>query len=539
MRAEEKVVVIGVDGASPEIIQSLSTKGLMPNFRRLISSGARARLQSTIPPHSGPAWTSAITGKNPGKHGVFFFTTVNPSRTGERLVSSRDIRTSTLFDLVGRQGMKSIALNVPLTYPPWEIEGVLVSGIFAPSTSDQYTFPPELGAELARRGYEVEFSAWDDYDIAKKELSKSGEDAELGRMRQRYLDRAVELDQKNIGTLLYLMQRDHWDLAMVVLPGLDRVQHILWRPLAPEEEHPEGMEHGCSRYVIEAYCKIDAMIGQVLEGMDGKTWVIVISDHGFGSISRIFYVNRWLESELLLYRREQKARGFASRLMGSRFGQGRSAAPQDSKPARTADSLAFHGLLPTYSFDMSRTVAYAPTPYGLVNVNSRPDEQRGKILDGFRSRIENIRDPKTGRFVIRKAHISSEIYKGPFQEEASDVLLEPDPDYYIANGLESSGIITDAIRYPGAHKPDGILLVSGPGAKQGYELPRAHIYDVSPTILRILGVPIPKDMDGITLDDTFKDGSRVLSQSIIYSETSEIKHDISASIRELKGRGKL
>ena len=538
MKAARRVAIIGIDGASPDIIYSLAAKGLAPNLQGLMESGARARLVSTIPPHSGPAWVTAITGKNPGKHGVFFFTTVNPKHSAVRIVSSHDIRTRTIFDELGLHGRKSIALNIPLTYPPWKIEGILVSGIFAPSETEVFTYPPEIGPEIAGRGYEVEFSDWDEYDRAMKNLTRMSGDPEVTRNRSAYRDRALDIDEKNVDAFLLLMGKHDWDLAMVVLPGLDRIQHILWRPLGAAEEDRDGEEFSCSKHVIEAYRRVDTFVGRIIRKLDENTWVILLSDHGFGATSRIFHLNRWLEDTGFLVR--QRKKGVFATLRGS-IGPSSSkgAWPEPGKPTRTAESPSFHGLLPISALDMSRTKAYAPTPYGLLNLNATSEGESRAIEKELVSKLEHLQDPVRGVAVLKRVHLSNEIYKGPHQREASDMLLEPNPDYYIANGLESDGIITDAVRYPASHKPEGILLFSGPEVQQGFELLNANICDVAPTTLRLLGLPLPKDMDGAPLDQALDPRGEILKETIVYSEIMGAREEVAARVKDLRAKGRL
>jgi predicted AlkP superfamily phosphohydrolase/phosphomutase len=509
------MMIIGSDGASPELIYEWASRGMLPSLKELMTKGARGRLMSTVPAHSGPAWVSAITGKNPGKHGVFYFTTVNPRRTPMRIVSSRDIRTETLFDVLSSYGKRSIVVNVPITYPPWKISGILVSGMFTPSERVVFTSPPEIGPELVKKGYEVEFSTRKDFNENKRMLSRDEPQDELARMRSAYAKRTLEIDNKNSDAFLGLVQSKEWDLSMVVLPGLDRIQHMLWQPLVPGEEHPAGNQFGCSKYVVEAYQNVDRLVKRFLSATDPETWVIFLSDHGFGPTPRVFFVNRWLRNVGLLT--PSTTRGKSA---GLAYKRGvRRLKNLFAGPDRTR---AHHVLLefsPLSDIDMARTKAYAVVPYGLISINAGSDAERDRLASSLVKQIEDLVDPTSGRRVIRKAHTSSQLYSGPYQDEAPDLILEPDPDYYIDNRVKGEDVFANAKRSPAMHKPQGILLLCGPQAKAGLELQNAHIYDITSTVLRILGVPLSENLDGRTLDEAFQPDSPLMTSKVTRAET--------------------
>jgi predicted AlkP superfamily phosphohydrolase/phosphomutase len=143
----------------------------------------------------------------------------------------------------------------------------------------------------------------------------------------------------------------------------------------------------------------------------------------------------------------------------------------------------------------------------------------------------------SGRRVIRKAHMSSQLYPGPYQCEASDLLLEPNPDYHVRNNVEGEEIFADTTSHPATHKPEGVLMLSGPNARAGFELPSAHIYDITPTVLRIMGVPLPKNLDGKTLEEAFQPDSPLIAERIVYAET-KTESGISDKAERLKAEGK-
>ena len=131
MTTSRQVLIIGLDGATFTVIDPLLNEGALPGLARLIGSGVRAELLSTIPSATIPAWPSFMTGKNPGKHGVFdFFSRIPGGKI--RLTRSEDIRTRTLWQILSDHGLRSIVLNIPNTYPPQPIDGIVISGMLTP-----------------------------------------------------------------------------------------------------------------------------------------------------------------------------------------------------------------------------------------------------------------------------------------------------------------------------------------------------------------------------------------------------------------------
>jgi predicted AlkP superfamily phosphohydrolase/phosphomutase len=145
-----KVVILGLDGADFDLLQPLIDSGDLPNLQRFQGQGAWGRLASTIPPISVPAWPSCFTGVNPGKHGVFGFGKFDPLSYQDVLCQSTDVQAPALWHLLGEAGQRSLVINVPLTFPPQPLEGVLISGMF-PSPHANYIYPLALQEEIHRQ----------------------------------------------------------------------------------------------------------------------------------------------------------------------------------------------------------------------------------------------------------------------------------------------------------------------------------------------------------------------------------------------------
>ena len=205
---KHRVLVIGLDGATLDLIEPWAEAGQLPNFARLLEQGRAARLASTIPPVSPAAWSSFMTGKNPGKHGVFDFTVRDLESYGVK-VALRP-REPTLWGMLSAQGKRVCVVNVPQTYPPEEVNGIMVTGLGTPSQRD-FTFPPGLTSRLRQEGYPLDLSV---------DLARDG--------AERFFEGVCRASEQVTETTIRLMGSRPWDLAMVVLRLTDEIPHFFW-----------------------------------------------------------------------------------------------------------------------------------------------------------------------------------------------------------------------------------------------------------------------------------------------------------------------
>jgi predicted AlkP superfamily phosphohydrolase/phosphomutase len=153
---QRKVIVIGLDGATLDLILPWVQKGLLPNFQRIIKKGIWGHLTSTIPPFTAPAWTSFMTGKNPGKHGIYDFMVREPGTYTSSSVNASFCDADSLWRIIGSEGKKVGVINVPMTYPPEEVNGFLISGMLTPSNTDTFSHPGNK--ETVRQFSRITFS---------------------------------------------------------------------------------------------------------------------------------------------------------------------------------------------------------------------------------------------------------------------------------------------------------------------------------------------------------------------------------------------
>jgi predicted AlkP superfamily phosphohydrolase/phosphomutase len=540
-----KVYVIGFDGATWRFIQPLVEKGEMPNFQRLMEHGSYGELTSTIPFQSAAAWVTFMTGKNSGKHGVYMFQdydALSYSYVG-RTANSRYFSGQTIFDIVSQMGGKVTAIRVPMTYPAWPINGLMVSGFPTPGDTPDSFHPPELRDELGSSAQPEQ----SDF----RELSTEEQAATL----EAQMERLSELVSR-------LMDRDH-DLFMVVHRISDEVHHFFIGfvdPRTPAYDPEKAAKYG--DLVNHFYRKMDQTLGETLDRLGPDDTVLVISDHG-GNITppRQFNLNVWLAQQgLLTPKREAKGLreqiyALNQKMLPARLRTAlRQAAPRSVKGELRQ---MWKGL---QEIDFEKTQAYhfpmkCPPLAGIViNLKGRQDQGvvEPKDYESLRERImlylREVRDPRTGENVVANVFKREELFEGPYIDRAPDIIVW-------CNGMYKEGPLAagpligevpydELVQVPGSHDEKGIFLAMGPGVEQGKVLEGARLIDVPPTILHAMELPVPSDMDGHVLTEVFLDRERkVASVDLALSRQSEesyLSDDEEQLIKEkLKGWGYL
>lgn len=497
-----RVMVIGLDGATFDIVKPLVAEGRLPNLGQLMAQGSYGVLRSTYPPITPSAWTSFATGKNPGSHGLFDFQRVEADTYKFVPVPSNQHGQRTLWGILSDEGRQSVVLDVPFTYPPEPIQGCMITGYGTPTTeSTVFVYPPQLREELITH-------------CGSCEVATAGTKYNL---TAGYFERWDHILESRACIAPYLMEREDWDFFMIVYGVTDNMQHNLWAFLEPQ--HPayysdEG--HIYRRRLFGYYEKVDALIGNLLTHSDANTHVLVMSDHGFGSTRTGKYLSKllmdeelihykglplvsglttWLMQRLLnLYHRTPLLGNIVRRLSGKQ--------KLGLKQALTRTSL-----LPTSeNIDWERTLAF-PGGYGLqvyVNRSDRfpqgivsPGAEYEELIEHLTERLLALTDPVSGDAVIKAVHRACDIYHGPFADQAPDLIVE------YANAYKPGRTQAHKVLNPGLegnHTMEGVFIGHGPHILP-YIPVEAQIADLAPTALYLLGLPVPEDMDGRVLTE--------------------------------------
>jgi len=509
-----KVLVVGLDAATFEVIEPLVCAGKLPTLARLMQEGASGPLRSTIPALTPPAWTSAVTGKNPGKHNIYNFYKLTDGGRSRAPLTPGDLRSRRIWDILHAYGKKAGILHLPLTYPPDRSASFMVAGIMAPRDAQGYAYPAELERELAANipGYRLEVNA---------EPLRAGD-------LNRFLQDALEIQRIQTEETLYLMKTRPWDLLWVLFHTLDKVQHFFWHYM--DREHPFYPGSTALEGAIEDFYRVlDRDLARLIEGAGPGTAVMVLSDHGATGMHKYFLVMNWLEREGFLKLKDGK-QPWLTRALGRTGLEGkeivaalrrwRLAWATHLVPRRVRRSvpveMASYGRIAAH-IDWAATTVYCPSAPGSglrVNLRGReatgtvePGQEYERVCEEVKRRLLAFSDGATGCRVVRAVHRREEIYSGPCVDGAPDLLVETHPRYCLIEGMGREVLLPAGKREgerSGNHADHGILILRAPECRRGALLEGASILDVTPTLLYLLGVPVQRDMDGRVLAEALR-----------------------------------
>lgn len=502
-----RVFALGLDGATFDLIQPWAQAGKLPTLARLMSVGSWGVLRSVIPPVTMPAWASFLTGLSPGNHGLYSFLQRKPGTYNMTPFNASYLQAPDIGSLLNRHGKRVALINVPATYPPKPLDGMVVTGLETPGQTVAYTHPAWLQEELHQRF---------DYEVERTEKYDPGQ--------EKLFWRAVErVEQKRLEAVLWLMEQDAWDFFAVVFRGTDILGHAFWRfmdPTHPAHDPVLAQEYG--DVLLRHYQKMDTAVAQIQARLLPDDILLLMSDHGFGPIHRDVYIDNVLAQAGLLHMKQTaKAKGrqmlFQAGLTPRNMlhllawlrlrNLSRKLIPQNKRLAVSA------GLLLYNSVDWSRTVAYPLGGAGQIFVNLQGREPEGivesgvaytAVCDEVERALSALRDPDTGKPVVARVWRKAEAYGANALPDLPDLYIEWVNDQYTDMGGigYGRGIFSEPIRgRSGGHTMRGIFLAHGPGIKQGYHVSDASLIDLAPTIMHLLGTPVPAQMDGKVLLD--------------------------------------
>src|SRR6266568_5546452 len=286
-----KVLIIGLDGATPELIDRWVEENKLPFLKRIMQRGVYGKLRSVYPPISPAAWTTFATGYNPGQHGVYDFRDYDNRRYScfaDTIVDSNSFAGKSIWDLVGASGQKVGVVTVPVTYPAWRVNGFMISGYPTPDTGKSYTYPPELAQTIPSLVGDAAFFKSATHHVLLKEMN-----------RLLHLCTEVSIAEMN---------KDDYGLFIMVVGATDRAHHDWWKYIDPE--HPAYDPKDAAVYgdlILEVYKTADACVGKFLEAINDDTTVIVMSDHGGGAHPGYYFNTNYMLRTLNLLKPSSKA----------------------------------------------------------------------------------------------------------------------------------------------------------------------------------------------------------------------------------------
>lgn len=528
-----RLVIVGLDGATFDLIEPWAAAGELPTLARLMAEGSWGRLRSVTHPFTAQAWTSMVTGAQQGKHRIWDFWERDFATYGFRLLNASHRAMPALWNLLSQAGKRVIVVNVPQTYPPEPVQGVMVSGRDTPGLDAAYTHPPELKAVLngvSRTPYVIVPDDWRWMQRNRPDLARQ----ELLREIQVRFD-AVQ----------HLMAAEPWDLTFFVVSATDGVAHFFWKyhdPNHPLHDPAEAAAYGDT--VLEVYRRCDRRIGELLERLPAGCHVLVVSDHGQGPLGpQAIHLNLWLEQQGLLHFRAPDTHlsaGERATMVVARWLKrtkqaiyGRVSFQTLAKLRRLwPDSLRTRLGAETFfpDVDWARTQAFSEELRGNIWINLAGRDPQGIVQPGaeyeaLRDRIiaelPGLTDPLTGDRPVRRVWRREELFAGPYVERLPDLVVEagypdmfrPHGDYHGPPARQLTAAELAKKPLSGCHRQDGILIAWGPAVRPGSRACGAALIDVAPTALHLLGQPVPAEMDGRVLVEVLRPEAAAVSST--------------------------
>ncbi len=455
----KRVLVIGWDCAPPDLVLD-AWKNELPNIGKLLENGLYGPLRSTDPPITVPAWTAMMSSRNPGALGFYGF---RNRRTGEYdgkfIATSSAIKVPRAWEIASTAGKRVCVLNVPQTFPIKPVNGVVVSCFLTPTTDSDFVYPKELKAEVQRvsDGYIIDVDNFRTED------------------KQWLLDEIYRMTDKQFAVAKHFLRKEKWDFFMQVQMGPDRLGHGFWKYC--DATHPKYEAGNCFEgAMLEYYRHIDAQLGELIALAGDDTTVLVVSDHGGKAMKGSLNLNEWLLNEGYLVLKEPL-----------------------SGVTRFKEEMV----------DWSKTRAWGwGGYYARVFINVKGREPQGIIpqSDYERERDELIRKLQAipddqGRPMATQALKPEDIYPCSQIQDAPDLLVYFDDLHWRAGQDVGHGTIwsfdTEIGPDDSVHDYYGMFVMSpapNPGRREDL-----NILDVGPTVLKLMGLPLPKEMEGKAL----------------------------------------
>ncbi len=500
-----KVIMIGLDGAGFELIDPWISEGRLPNIAKIKEYGVWADMQSVLPPVTSPNWKAYSTGKNPGKLGIFWWENIDWKNRRVYYPVSRKMANKEIWDYMGEAGLKVGVLGMPTTYPAKKVNGFLIAGGETGNTN--FAFPPELEKELNDRG-------WQNHPKTRFEVDKEKRASEIHEIIHAIFNTASELGD-----------RYEVDFLQATSFHINNLHHFRW-------DNPRTRE---------AWEIIDSHIGKFMErGCD----LMIMSDHGSNRIQQVFNINVWLQKEgyliikpnlsSFLYRigiTKESLLRFVAKI--KLVWLARRLVPKKviKEIPNVTGGVKKEAKTGKVNWEKSRAFASGQGPIYLNPNNHDNSSMRREI----KQKLEGLVAPSTGDRIIEKVYEKEEIYSGEYMSEAPDLIMDQSKGVHIPGGIGTNKVFESPERWWAENKKHGVFMAYGPNIKEGHQIQNVSILDLAPTILHLMDLPVPNDMDGKALMEVFCDGSEPTKRRVKYQATTE-SENIKKKLGNLKKR---
>lgn len=540
-----KVVVLCLDGATWNLIRPWTKEGELPTFKKLMEDGAWGELEAPIPPCTPVSCTCFLTGKNPGKTGIFEFYKKKENSSDIFYISGANIPGRTLLDILSEAGIKIGSIFFPYAYRMREINGFIIAGLEIPP-GRSYTYPERLQNELDSLGYKIMVFQY-----------KPGKEYEFIIQTNKEINMSKRV-------LFYLMDKWDWDFLLIMFKLIDSVSHLFWKfMMQNHSQYNEKMAEYYGDAILNVYKRADSLLGSILKRTTDETTLILFSDHGSGPVEKEFNLNLWLaQNKYIIFTDNlivkikkilnniitpKTSWKFISMLLPLQTRSMKSGKVKGTLLQKGGSKL----FLSFDDIDWERTSLYAlpcMNRYIPLYINRKDRESKEGIVEkesedhlikNFVTKLlattNGNRDNKTNEKVVKAVHRTTSLYNGELLGIAPDLLVELQEKYIGKTRMypifpEGNKLLFKPT-WSGGHDINGIFLAYGKEIRKS-KVRKIKIWDIAPTILHIFNLPIPRNMDGVVLKELFKDDSNLKRRSVIYESLE--KERIKRKIRELK-----
>lgn len=384
---KSRIFVLGLDGLPYSFLKAQFEQGLLPHLQGLAAEGGLKRMNSVYPTISSVAWATYMTGQNPAQHNIFGFIDRIANPFSIKISTARDRKVETIWDQLSQAGKRVIVINVPVTYPPEEVNGILVSG-FLCTDINKCSYPLDFSEYLKSEDYIIDVDAW----LARES-------------KEKFMEALYQAMEKRFEVALELMDREEWDFFQLHIMETDRLFHFFWNDIENEGEY--------SKNIKSFFEKLDNCTGKLAKKLSPDNKFLILSDHGFCGIKYEVQLNAWFEKEGLLKFEE----GIVRKL-----------------PNYHRESICY-SLIPGRIF---------------INLKGREEKgtvrrnDYEKLRRNIKERLLNFKNPENGEKVIDRVFFREEIYAGPYIENAADIIAHPARGYDLKGKVELPDIFVSS-----------------------------------------------------------------------------------------------
>jgi predicted AlkP superfamily phosphohydrolase/phosphomutase len=430
---------------------------------------------------------SIATGLSPAKHGVYDFWDYSQQTKGmlKNLVTHRKAGKA-IWNILSELNRQVIVANVPVTYPPEPVNGIMVSGHMTPSENCNFTYPSSFKDELLQ--------AVPDYQI---ELSPKVASGQVGDI----FSDTLHITYKRLAMLRLLLAKP-WDFLFIVFTEADRIQHRRWDDICAM--HPQAVAY---------YQLLDQALGLMLTTLQPEDLLLIVSDHGFQGARRAFQIQEYLYRQGLL--RLNSKQKYLQDILVDRSRNIAWSLGLQGIPTRVRRSLREKGILrglhehhviPSSNIDTEHTLAWlavhsgAIAGYADIFLDERLEQKDIELLEAA---LQELRDPQTGLPLVAQIERDDAFGSGPFTPTRRHLIVLSREQVTLRTDLGVKNLWRALDSSSGIHHPDGIIYIYGAGVRPGVTIEPAHVYDITPTILARIGLPLSADFDGKVIADAF------------------------------------